>query len=560
MKRTMAATVTKHSEETGVFSAPSDENKSIPDNDYDDEYISDSDYEDDEYNNGYESNYYEHDDYSMDVYDEICEEKAKRDELMDKSPRFVYEQCSGCLEKKYMVTQECCQLNICYGCFEAYLITQIERDVQPILCQCCKQSLQKDFVIKFLIKMKQEVALQIYLSNLDDQHTRPSAHTALDNIIQDDSSNEKTTQVEEVPCETFNKGAACTKTYCETFNGDISCEKASNEDKTQEETSSEGILNQQTACQDAACEICTEQGSDICKRQCCNVIACEDCTTRYIEDKIKERNINVPCLKCDTLMTDDEIRAGLNENKHLQGIFEELLLDINLKKEGIVRKKCPKCGVFHQLYKHQAESETVKEHGIRIVCQCGCAWCFPCHMTWHAGVTCHEVQTGDLTELTKWAEGEDCNGSGRSQAKAKPCPGCRTFIQRSDSCLRMKCTVCGSAFCYACGDYITGTSYYHKGCVEGDHHDLALDAIRIPSRYPRDIVHFQHFQHYQPPTGTDERRRFDYLIDMFLHHATRGMNPGNIIRCMKEKHPNLAQDIVRITDLLLLWTQQAYII
>lgn len=54
---------------------------------------------------------------------------------------------------------------------------------------------------------------------------------------------------------------------------------------------------------------------------------------------------------------------------------------------------------------------------------------------------------------------------------AQNCPTCKTAIERSDGCFHMQCSVCGTHFCYECGDEIFYPFYGTHHCWEEEEDD-----------------------------------------------------------------------------------------
>lgn len=68
--------------------------------------------------------------------------------------------------------------------------------------------------------------------------------------------------------------------------------------------------------------------------------------------------------------------------------------------------------------------------------------CAACHVEFHEGLTCeeyHENTSGGLDSFNKW----------RLEHNVKPCPNCRTNIEKIDGCNHMTCR-CGAHICWVC--------------------------------------------------------------------------------------------------------------
>lgn len=126
--------------------------------------------------------------------------------------------------------------------------------------------------------------------------------------------------------------------------------------------------------------------------------------------------------------------------------------------------------------------------------RCGFVFCFDCQHSWHGyNNSCGKKVTIPEDVLQQYAEYlDDKNMEGKSEIEAKygkrilelavkefiserlldlaisqegsdlqRCPKCRTVVQRSEGCNRMKCGVCGILFCYLCG-----TALFVDDCYE----------------------------------------------------------------------------------------------
>ena len=82
---------------------------------------------------------------------------------------------------------------------------------------------------------------------------------------------------------------------------------------------------------------------------------------------------------------------------------------------------------------------------VPVRCRCGGGtWCSRCGREWHAPVSCADVE--------RWEEkcaSESETGSWLA-VHTKPCPRCRTRIEKNQGCNHMRCTQCGYHFCWVC--------------------------------------------------------------------------------------------------------------
>lgn len=79
-----------------------------------------------------------------------------------------------------------------------------------------------------------------------------------------------------------------------------------------------------------------------------------------------------------------------------------------------------------------------------VECRCGEVFCARCGGTWHAPASCDAMR--------RW--GEKCRSESETSnwmmVNTKPCPKCRTRIEKNQGCNHMRCTHCDHHFCWVC--------------------------------------------------------------------------------------------------------------
>ena len=63
------------------------------------------------------------------------------------------------------------------------------------------------------------------------------------------------------------------------------------------------------------------------------------------------------------------------------------------------------------------------------------------------------------------------------QENANVCPNCRNAIERSEGCFHMNCTLCGTHFCYECGEEIFYPYYGTHHCWEETNDDFEFNVF-----------------------------------------------------------------------------------
>lgn len=174
------------------------------------------------------------------------------------------------------------------------------------------------------------------------------------------------------------------------------------------------------------CEICLEEDVATRERLCCKVPVCENCLKEYLKNEVKQRNVRIQCINCDSYVHRDEILTLLPielKEKYYQFLLEENK-DPNIK-------TCPRCCVLQNKKdilpnSHSASPKKKKKKyspGLKVICsKCGLTWCFDCHAPWHENIKCREFRKGDKL-VKNWAK-EFSYG----QQNAVKCPKCKVSL------------------------------------------------------------------------------------------------------------------------------------
>lgn len=261
------------------------------------------------------------------------------------------------------------------------------------------------------------------------------------------------------------------------------------------------------------CSICmeTKKGDKMIKLPCQHVL-CIECIKSYYTAMIEQGNIDrVRCVECDYCPADvaelqsyDEIKKALFTPVIPFGLFDGIL-------------SAQVCKKYKDLFHSQAATKLSKHCAYACVTcrRCGCwcvkecldepmiqckncdfTFCFDCLHSWHGyNNVCGRkvripreiiedyVDTRDLSGLESHRHALEAQYGKRmlemeanefiadrlldeavatEGSNLQRCPRCHIVVQRSEGCNKMKCTVCGTLFCYICGEMLyAGDPYEH---------------------------------------------------------------------------------------------------
>ncbi|SCV02614.1 LAMI_0H01156g1_1 [Lachancea mirantina] len=257
------------------------------------------------------------------------------------------------------------------------------------------------------------------------------------------------------------------------------------------------------------CCICLEvqQGSNFVAMPCQEHYLCRGCVKSYFGTMIEEGRIqNVRCPECpiteadtNTLDYDKELEEVILNpaipfnffesflSKNLCDRYKRLFLERMYTKLFQLRPhsctKCPRCGNW--CLKGDPDDDMV------ICQQCELSFCFNCLHSWHGSAnSCGNRISVELKYVEEYADESTSLDRKRElelrfgrktmelaadqllgdklldlaieekDSNLKRCPHCKTVIQRSEGCNKMKCTICGVGFCFVCGKVLFGDDPY----------------------------------------------------------------------------------------------------
>ncbi|XP_006003269.1 E3 ubiquitin-protein ligase RNF14 [Latimeria chalumnae] len=224
------------------------------------------------------------------------------------------------------------------------------------------------------------------------------------------------------------------------------------------------------------CGICFSEklGSECLYFLDCKHVFCKLCLKDYFEIQIKDGNVqslNCPEPKCASVATPAQVKELVGEE--LFARYDRLLLQSSLDlMTDVMYCPRPSCQTAVML-------EPDSSMGVCPVCRY--AFCIVCKLAYH-GVSPCRLSTDKLQKLCdEYVEAdestkeflekqygkrriqralEELESSEWLETNSKPCPRCRTHIEKIDGCNKMTCTNCRQYFCWLCLNQLSGMNPY----------------------------------------------------------------------------------------------------
>ncbi|KAJ2554384.1 hypothetical protein EV175_002601 [Coemansia sp. RSA 1933] len=257
------------------------------------------------------------------------------------------------------------------------------------------------------------------------------------------------------------------------------------------------------------CPICLEEQAGLhCLQFECTHVHCKQCLSGYLGTLISDGQLAMmgcphpDCVK-DTakrghFAISHDILADILSTAQLER-YSQLSTQYRVDSDGLRFAFCPRSGCGRAVERDKAVL-------MLCVCSCGYAFCLVCMQTWHGINSCpvdlekliadeyerlkaeeyygeyeyygydafEDESTAQWMKRIKGRYGEEKVESIIRRLKeskeseeliemtTKPCPKCKQAIYKSEGCNHMTCKMCGTHFCYLCGDEIglDGTNVY----------------------------------------------------------------------------------------------------
>jgi len=194
-------------------------------------------------------------------------------------------------------------------------------------------------------------------------------------------------------------------------------------------------------------------------RQGCKATFCTECLLQHIAVRLDEGStlgLTCPNVQCGKKMHQSDIQVITQNNKELYDRFDKIALKEYMA-DNPNMKYCqtPNC-----------DFGFILEEGVdRFIIQCSCThnYCSHCLFNHSLKITCDQAKTD--RELAQNPELAQQATEKWIAENTKPCPQCKTSIQKNKGCNHMTCKKCQHEFCYVCGkqwgDRVTCPYYNH---------------------------------------------------------------------------------------------------
>ena len=189
---------------------------------------------------------------------------------------------------------------------------------------------------------------------------------------------------------------------------------------------------------------------------------CRSCWQQYLDEKMSQNATKIECPYTDCknivdIVTCLSFSSHSNAVVYLQTKFESEV------QNSSSLEWCPGCEsavVCENFTKKKTES-ILKDIPF-VSCSCKMKWCFSCQSNPHWPASCELYR--EYQEIRKQQMGILFDRTGQpyqTEVEMKPCPYCKTPINKNQGCNFMACR-CGKSFCWNCGQLF---SQHQNTCV-----------------------------------------------------------------------------------------------
>jgi hypothetical protein len=234
------------------------------------------------------------------------------------------------------------------------------------------------------------------------------------------------------------------------------------------------------------CLICLEDKDtrDFCTLSCGHKGWCKGCLKEQVDLALTEKStvsLKCPNPECKKPMTEQDIRTITHNNRNKLTAYA----DITTKEWMLTQdnaKQCPTPNCHFVFINEDQNPQKIK-------CpQCTHEYCSHCLLPHSNRISCKEAEENQALGKNKTQAEKETDQWKKEHTK--PCPYCKTTIEKTNGCNAVLCTQCNHEFCFKCRekfDHYNWNDPRHK-CMLWDQ-DAAAQAAG----------HFQQGQNFIPP-------------------------------------------------------------
>eukprot|EP01130_Rhizamoeba_saxonica_P010186 TRINITY_DN4173_c0_g1_i4.p1 TRINITY_DN4173_c0_g1~~TRINITY_DN4173_c0_g1_i4.p1 ORF type:complete len:566 (+),score=125.92 TRINITY_DN4173_c0_g1_i4:65-1762(+) len=169
---------------------------------------------------------------------------------------------------------------------------------------------------------------------------------------------------------------------------------------------------------------------------------CMECWGQFLNVHIKHRSEKIRCpgRECDKAL-DEQIVLELSNSKEAKKQYNDNLVSSFVKYNPFVQW-CPAPDCKYALLLQELH----RERNEVVTCKCGHTFCFRCGEAAHQPVSCDNAKEWNI----KNNGGDDTLNMSFILTMARPCPNCKSNIEKNGGCNHMTCRKCGYHFCWQC--------------------------------------------------------------------------------------------------------------
>ncbi|KAL3120266.1 hypothetical protein niasHT_010045 [Heterodera trifolii] len=259
----------------------------------------------------------------------------------------------------------------------------------------------------------------------------------------------------------------------------------------------------------------------------CNHLFCRQCWSNWLSRNFLDESrpyATCPELRC-TIIADDEFVLKTVDNEQALRSYHKLVLKSFVECNTLINWcPAPECGRAVKVPRSEPR---------KILCKCGCFFCFSCSQQWHEPISCHMLKKWqkkciDDSEISN-GESSECS---LVSANTKNCPQCQWTTEKGGGCNHMTCknSSCRFEFCWMC----LGPWASHVSC----------------NRYDDDAT----------KRGRDSQERSSTELQRYLHYYSRFTNHQNSLKSERKLLEKVDEKIQIMQALGFRWIETKFLL